>query len=76
MTPTARDPAALADFVELLAADPRLGVHRPALEELAAPVRSRDGLADWAGTDLVAAYTGPGAFVAGAGAPHGSRRRP
>jgi hypothetical protein len=61
--PTARRPAALAAELRELAKEPRVAPHQVALNELAEAVSSGEGLAQWAGGGLLAAYAGPDALA-------------
>jgi len=61
--PTARRPAALAAELRDLAKSPRVAPHRAALNELADAVSTGEGLAQWAGGGLLAAYAGPDALA-------------
>ncbi|GAA1238739.1 hypothetical protein GCM10009665_31310 [Kitasatospora nipponensis] len=73
--PVARYQDELARELESLAHEPRLLPHRGALRLLARAVESGQGLTQWAGGGLVAAYAGPDALVPdAAGAARWARR--
>ncbi|MEU6237255.1 hypothetical protein [Kitasatospora sp. NPDC047058] len=65
--PRASDPAGLAAELELLAGEPRVEAFGGVLRDLAAAVRSGNGLAPWAGGSLVAAYGTAAALGPGGG---------